>query len=377
MHALIPFSPGAFQEQLESPTHSIFKVSDKDKDVFLSTLTSKNIVVADTIQEQLSDWAETELPGSTDAAELEPLIEKEVHASSNSIFSYGNWVLYPWRNAIAHVLPKERYWSVRSNRNRDKITIDEQSILRNRSIGVIGMSVGHACALAIAHEGLCGELRIADFDTLNLSNLNRLRSSVLHIGKNKCAIARQDIAELDPYIDVVPFDDGISENNINEFCIGDKPLDLILEECDDFFIKFRVRELAREYRIPVVMETNDRGMIDVERFDLEPERELFHGRTHGMTSEDVRDLTPERKILLFHQLVGQMESLSPRLRQSLPRIRETLMSYPQLASDVQLGGATTAHLARSVLLNTFSSSGRFYVDLNHLFREQEQDPIVY
>ena len=42
-------------------------------------------------------------------------------------------------------------------------------------------------------------------------------------------------------------------------------------------MKLLVREMARERRIPVLMETSDRGVLDVERFDLEPDRPIFHG----------------------------------------------------------------------------------------------------
>ena len=52
-------------------------------------------------------------------------------------------------------------------------------------------------------------------------------------------------------------------------------------------MKVLLRERARELRMPVVMETSDRGVLDVERFDLEPDRPLLHGRMDGMTSDNV------------------------------------------------------------------------------------------
>jgi len=43
----------------------------------------------------------------------------------------------------------------------------------------------------------------------------------------------------------------------------------VIEECDSLDMKFLVREAARDRQIPVIMETSDRGVLDVERFDLE------------------------------------------------------------------------------------------------------------
>ena len=41
-------------------------------------------------------------------------------------------------------------------------------------------------------------------------------------------------------------------------------LDLIVEECDNFYIKTLVREIAREYQIPVVMDQFHSVDVDTE-----------------------------------------------------------------------------------------------------------------
>ena len=51
---------------------------------------------------------------------------------------------------------------------------DEQERLRGLCVAVAGLSVGRAVVSTLAHEGIGGELRLADFDALDLSNLNRV-----------------------------------------------------------------------------------------------------------------------------------------------------------------------------------------------------------
>ena len=53
------------------------------------------------------------------------------------------------------------------------------------------------------HEGIGGELRLADFDVLDLSNLNRITGGVADVGVTKVVLAAREVAELDPYIHVV------------------------------------------------------------------------------------------------------------------------------------------------------------------------------
>ena len=184
------------------------------------------------------------------------------------------WAYYPWRRTVVTVLGPRSFRRVRLDRNRHLITTDEQDRLGALRIGVIGQSAGHAIAYALAAQGLCGELRLADFDGLELTNLNRVPATVFDLGENKATVAARRIAELDPYLCVRVMTSGVTPDTVGEFLDG---LDIVVEECDSLDIKVLVREAARARRLPVLMATSDRGLVDVERFDLEPQRPILHG----------------------------------------------------------------------------------------------------
>ncbi len=78
------------------------------------------------------------------------------------------------------------------------------------SIGIVGVSAGHSIAHMLAMEGLAGELRLADFDTMELTNLNRIPGNVLDLGVNKAVAAARRIAEIDPYLRVIVAPNGIT-----------------------------------------------------------------------------------------------------------------------------------------------------------------------
>ena len=139
------------------------------------------------------------------------------------------WAYYPWRRTVASVLGPRGYRAVRLDRNRNLITADEQDRLGQLRIGIVGLSVGHAVAHLLAQEGLCGQLRLADFDDLELSNLNRVPAAVFDHGSNKAALAARRIAELDPYLPVEVFDRGITEESVGGFL---DDIDILVEECD-------------------------------------------------------------------------------------------------------------------------------------------------
>jgi molybdopterin/thiamine biosynthesis adenylyltransferase/nitroreductase len=275
---------------------------------------------------------------------------------------YGRWIYYPWSGRLVHTLEAPEYRFLRLNRNRNKITPEEQERLAHLSVGIVGLSVGNAVAIALAMEGI-GHLRLADFDRLDLSNMNRLRASVHEIGVPKTMLAARQIYEIDPYASVTLLNEGIDKDNIGVFFAGHPCLDIVVEECDSVPIKFLVRERARELRVPVLMQTSDRGMFDAERFDIEPDRASFHGLAGLTTSSDIAQATREERVALVLKLMDP-EQLSQRLAGSLPEVDRTLSTWPQLASDVALGAATVGTAVRRIALGAEVPSGRRFIDID-------------
>jgi len=295
------------------------------------------------------------------------------HLNGTVIDDYGVWVYYPWARRLVHLLDEDEFVEVRTNRNQLKITTQERELLQTKKIGIVGLSVGQSIALTMTMERICGELRLADFDTAELSNLNRLRTGLHNMGVNKTIIAAREIAEIDPFIKIKLFHDGLNKQNMDEFFTGGGKLDLFIEVCDGMDIKIESRFKARELQIPVVMDTNDRGMLDVERFDLEPNRPILHGLADGLDPSNIKDLTNEQKIPYVLKMVGA-DTISTRMKASMMEVETSINTWPQLASSVVLGGALTTDVSRRILLDQYHESGRYYVDMDELVKD-EHTPI--
>src|SRR5579859_4845296 len=269
------------------------------------------------------------------------------------------WVFYSWRRSLVRLLGPAGFRALRLDRNRNKITRDEQEKLAQLRIGVVGLSVGHSIAYVLALEGICGELRLADFDTVELSNLNRIPATVLDLGVNKAVALSRRISELDPYLRLAIVPEGVTADNIERFIDG---LDVVVEECDSLDLKVLVREAARRFGVPVLMETSDRGLLDVERFDLEPDRPIFHGLLGDARSSDLVGLSTHDKVPFVLRIL-EPGQLSSRMAASMAEIDETLTTWPQLGGDVSLGAATVAAAIRRLGRGEHLPSGRVRVDL--------------
>lgn len=321
--------------------------------------------VYDHINSQLSELMKIRNPTKRLTPE-ESEQQVRAYVGNTPLHEFGVWVYYPWSLRLVHIVEEKDFIELRTSRNKQKITDEEIALLSTRKIGVIGLSVGQSVALTLTMERVCGELRLADFDRVELTNMNRIRTGIHNIQVPKVVVAAREIMEQDPFMKVRCFLDGATEENLDAFFTDGGNLDILVEECDGIDIKVLSRIKAKSLGIPVVMDTNDRGMVDVERFDLEPDRPLLHGFIPAdLDLQKLRGLSDAEKLPIFRPMVA-LDDMSEKMKYSLTQIGKTITTWPQLASSVVLGGAVVTDTCRRILLNQYQNSGRYYVDFEQL-----------
>ncbi len=341
----------------------LLKAKEEQQKIEVERLSANpGVKVFDTYISQVSQLMSIRHPGRR-------LSELELHKLSSEYLENhpGTWCYYPWNHHLVHILDQEEFIELRTNRNKYKITQEEQSILRDKSALIIGLSVGSSIALTLAMERIVGTLILVDFDEIELSNLNRLAAGLHQIGMPKTTRIAQLISEIDPYLNLIIHNEGFNLANNQEILNSGIKIDIVLDECDDMQIKWLLRKKAKEMNIPVLMETNDRGQIDIERFDLEPSRPLFHGRLEGLEYEKLDFKDPGVRFLLLSKILD-IQLGSQRAQYSLGQIGTTIQTWPQLASSVMLGAGICSDVTRKILLGQSVSSGRYFIDLDQLIK---------
>jgi hypothetical protein len=351
-------------KKLKDCTPIFYRIDKEEEEKAIHNLIKANpsIEIIDEINGQLKELIQLRSPNKIFTnQELEKKVQK--HIKDTPIEKYGIWVYYTWINKLVHILDEKEFIEVRTNRNKNKITEEEQLILKSKKIGIIGLSVGNAIATNIAMERVCGELVLADFDCIELSNLNRIKTGIQNFGLKKTIVVAREIAEIDPFFKVTCLHDGITEKNVNQFFTKDGKLDICIEVCDGLFAKIFAREKAKEFQIPVVMNSSDRGTTDIERFDLNPNLPLLHGMIDHLDLDALKKAkTNEEKIPFLLAMLGPKTS-SKRLMDSMLEIKKSITTWPQLASGVTFGGGICTDVCRRILLKEFTKSGRYFVDV--------------
>lgn len=280
----------------------------------------------------------------------------------------GNYVFYPWSGLLLHTVLEDELTTLRTNRTRNLITAKEQRKLGLFTAGVAGLSFGNGIALALSYSGISNTIKIADKDIFETSNLNRVRVGITSINDPKTTVTAQEIYEINPYANIKVFSDGLSENNINTFINGNTRLNVIFDVVDDFSMKVRIRLEARKARVPVVMLTSleDSILVDVERFDLSPSTEIFHGLLGKAVDEMLsKKLTEQDKVKYAMKIVGA-KNVSFRNLLSLSEIGKTLVSRPHLYGTVSIVCGLASYIAKRIALNEDMPSIRTHIQFNKM-----------
>ncbi len=117
-----------------------------------------------------------------------------------------------------------------------------QEMLKKSCVFIAGAGgLGSPVAIYLAAAGV-GRLRICDYDTLEVSNLNR---QILHthtrIGKYKALSAKITLKKINPHVDVEAFFEKIDEKSVSKL-VGDATL--IVDCMDNFPTRYILNDFA-------------------------------------------------------------------------------------------------------------------------------------
>jgi len=323
--------------------------------------------VVNDYEEQLKELFAINNPEKVYAPAFPELFElyKQTLQKKHTLYAHGLWTFYPWNGTLVHILKDEDFQKVRTARNRYLIDETEQSKFYNSTVGIGGLSVGNSVVLSIVLQGGAKHVKIADFDNLGLTNLNRIRGSITQLGLNKTEMTARQIYEINPYAKIELFPEGLTQKNLEKFFSG---LDIVIDELDNIAIKYLIREYAKKHKVPLVMgaDNGDNAVVDIERYDLNPNTPFFHGRIGKTSYEELTSLDKFGIGKTITKHIGP-ENIGKRMQDSLMAMGKTIVSWPQLGGAALLNGSAVAYCVRKILNGQPLEGNRCIVSLDELF----------
>jgi molybdopterin-synthase adenylyltransferase len=131
-----------------------------------------------------------------------------------------------------------------------QVDVEGQQKIMDATVLIVGMGgLGSPTALYLAAAGV-GHLIIADFDQVELSNLQR---QIIHqtkdIGDDKVNSAKNKLTELNPNITITIANEIIHTGNLPELIKG---VDIVLDGTDNFDSRFEINQICVEHQKPLV-----------------------------------------------------------------------------------------------------------------------------
>src|SRR3990167_9943354 len=107
----------------------------------------------------------------------------------------------------------------------------------------------------------------------------------------------------------------------------------------------------------------DNGVVDIERYDLDPTTPFFHGRMGDVNYEMLKGLDKFGigKMITKHVCP---ENVTERMQQSLLEMGKTIVSWPQLGGAALLNGSAIAYCVRKILNGEALESNRSLISLD-------------
>ncbi|MEM3630751.1 MAG: HesA/MoeB/ThiF family protein, partial [Nitrososphaerota archaeon] len=129
-----------------------------------------------------------------------------------------------------------------------EIGYNGQLKLKNAKVCIVGLGgLGSPAALQLAAMGI-GYLRLVDFDTVEISNLQRqYLYDIDSLGYPKVEVAAKKLNKLNPNIEIEPLPLSLNVNNAEEIIKG---MDVVIDGLDAMAPRYAINRACLKLKIP-------------------------------------------------------------------------------------------------------------------------------
>jgi molybdopterin/thiamine biosynthesis adenylyltransferase len=319
------------------------------------------------INNQLEEYKEiyTMFHGNA-LSSYDQFIKDTVQKDSNV---YGEFVYFNWgQKSIFNVVSHSMHYELLTWRNKEKLNDEEQKIISNKTVGVIGASVGSFATKILSKSGF-QHIQLAEIKEMKPSNATRMfEDSIRNYGVHKLFPLIQGIYEFNPYTKVNYSTGGLQEENIHELLyMNGRPLDIIIDAADDGKTKILIRNFCKKHKVPLIHGFDEKGIFIIQRYDR-PELNTYHEPDFTFEELDkLKKSNPKKYMMsLLEFIPGGYEHLSIRQKETIEGIlKKTRGGFSQLAWEAALFSSYISKAVIDVALGE-EIAGFQQIDLDEL-----------
>ena len=200
--------------------------------------------------------------------------------------------------------------------SRLKLLINDKiDNLQNKTVAVIGLGgVGSSAAESLARCGI-NNLIIVDYDTIELSNINRqLIATEKTIGLKKTDAVEVRINDIDSNIKVLKIDSKLTLDNLD--ILFDKKIDYLVDAIDDVLVKKEIIRKCIKEKIKSIHVMGTGNKLDPTRLKIQDVRKT----NYDPIAKIIRKMVKEEKIKQKIMVVSSDEEKKVTKYDKIPSI---------------------------------------------------------
>lgn len=243
------------------------------------------------------------------------------------------------------LLPEQEFYEKAFSRNLGIISEAEQEKLKNTRVAIAGLGgVGGIYLTSLIRLGI-GKFNIADLDEFSVENLNRQAGAdTISFGQPKAATMERKAKEINPYLSINVFPNGVNEENIDAFLEG---VDVVVDGIDFFNV---------DSRFVLYRKAREKGLYVIASAPVGFGATLFVFDPNGMTFEryfDIKSEMPESEKLIRFGL-----GIAPMLLQRKYFKPESINFKTRKTSSSGMGTLFSAGLVTCEVLKLILGRGK-------------------
>ncbi|MGL5725824.1 tRNA threonylcarbamoyladenosine dehydratase, partial [Cetobacterium sp.] len=154
---------------------------------------------------------------------------------------------------------------------RTELLIGKENLnkLNNSHVLVFGVGgVGGFVVESLVRAGV-GELTVVDFDTVDITNLNRqVIATIDTVGQDKVEVIKRRALSINPDIKVNAYKEKFFKDKKDLFFSEDKKYDYIVDAIDLVTAKLDLITIAKELKIPIISSMGTGNKINPTMFEV-------------------------------------------------------------------------------------------------------------
>lgn len=192
-------------------------------------------------------------------------------------------------------------------------TDEEKKLIKNARVGVVGVGgTGGICSEQLVRGGV-SNITLIDLDIFEMTNINRQHfCTISTIGMKKVDAGKERLKEINPFLNVKTFDEGINKDNAREIV---SKLDFIVDASDNKSAHYPLHRVAKELKVPIISRAHT-----IPDFTFGAKANLWDYRDEDVSTREEDENSPTASIPLEDITEEQFKAKDRQVHEEFNRV---------------------------------------------------------